>query len=103
MIRRIKSKVKTKLECIFIIRKVKLLAGSLLLVMRQEERRTLLGFQIAGCARGGRENKPLFTHELRKLDLESNGKRYIGAYNVILLSLFRQQALLGSSSQSLKE
>lgn len=80
-----------------------LLAGSLLLVMRQEERRTLLGFQIAGCARGGRENKPLFTHELRKLDLESNGKRYIGAYNVILLSLFRQQALLGSSRQSLKE
>lgn len=80
-----------------------LLAGSLLLVMRQEERRTLLGFQIAGCARGGRENKPLFTHELRKLDLEPIGKRYIGAYNVILLSLFRQQALLGSSSQSLKE
>lgn len=53
--------------------------------------------------RGGRENKTLFTHERRKLDLESTGKRYIGTYNVILLSLFRQQALLGSSSQSLKE
>lgn len=72
--------------------------------MRQEVKEPRLVFRSqAVFASERRENKHLFTHEVRKLDLESIGRRHIGTYNVIFAVTFQTTCTFWDSSQNLKE